>query len=237
MVAGSAASTYYSEPRTTQDIDIVIDPDRRSLQAFVGALDPARYYVGDSEAALARRGQFNVIDTTSGWKVDLIVCRDRPFSRQKLARRRQVEIEGLRVSVASPEDTILAKLEWGELSGSSRQRRDVQAMVGPLEMASTSSTSGGGPSSSASETPSPRCSTGRHHRRDGDCLAAVAPVRYRFTGGRRRQPLPVSTAPPTSSTGAPVRRRARWTGRRRGRRRARGGHRCRPRPCGGRSAR
>ncbi len=132
MVAGSVASTYYSEPRTTQDIDIVIDPDRRSLQAFVGALDPARYYVGDSEAALARRGQFNVIDTTSGWKVDLIVCRDRPFSRQKLARRRQVEIEGLRVSVASPEDTILAKLEWGELSGSSRQRRDVQAMVGAL---------------------------------------------------------------------------------------------------------
>lgn len=129
MVAGSVASTYYSEPRTTQDIDIVIDPDQGSLRVFVAALDPARYYVGDAEAAFACRGLFNVIDTTSGWKVDMIVCRDRPFSRNELERRRQVAIEGLRVSLASPEDTILAKLEWGELSGSARQHRDVQAIV------------------------------------------------------------------------------------------------------------
>ncbi|CAN5832474.1 hypothetical protein BH24ACT3_BH24ACT3_16480 [soil metagenome] len=129
MVAGSVASTYYSEPRTTQDIDIVIDPDQSSLRRFVAGLDHDRYYMGDAEGAFAQRSQFNVIDITSGWKIDLMLCRDRPFSRTELERRQRVDIEGLQVHVASPEDTILAKLEWGATSGSERQRRDVSAIV------------------------------------------------------------------------------------------------------------
>ncbi len=34
MVAGSVASTFHGEPRATQDIDFVIDPDATALRAL-----------------------------------------------------------------------------------------------------------------------------------------------------------------------------------------------------------
>lgn len=129
MVAGSIASTHHGEPRTTQDIDLIIDPpSEANLDAFVAGLDRARFYVGEW-AALEGRRQFNVIDVTTGWKVDLILRRDRPFSRSEFDRRHPVVIAGVQTAVATVEDTILAKLEWARAGGSERQRRDVVAML------------------------------------------------------------------------------------------------------------
>lgn len=42
MLAGAFASTYHGDPRTTNDIDVVIDPSRDALDALVRGLDPAR---------------------------------------------------------------------------------------------------------------------------------------------------------------------------------------------------
>ena len=129
MVAGSLASTHHGEPRSTQDIDLVIDPSEAALANFVSALDRDRFYVGDAQGALERRDQFNVIDLTTGWKVHLIICKDRPFSRSEFARRQPVVIAGVATAVATAEDTILAKLEWARAGGSDRQRRDVASML------------------------------------------------------------------------------------------------------------
>jgi hypothetical protein len=48
-----------------------------------------RYYISPESAreALARRSMFNVIDFDEGWKADLIVRKDRPFSIEELRRR------------------------------------------------------------------------------------------------------------------------------------------------------
>lgn len=129
MVAGSLASTHHGEPRSTQDIDLVIDPSAASLATFVAGLDRDRFYVGDADGALERRDQFNVIDLTTGWKVDLIIRKDRAFSRSEFGRRQPVVIAGVRTAIASAEDTILAKLEWAKAGGSERQRRDVTAIL------------------------------------------------------------------------------------------------------------
>ena len=129
MVAGSLASTLHGEPRSTQDIDLVVDPTPDQLAAFVDRLDTDRFYVGDAFGALERRDQFNVIDVTTGWKVDLIIRKDRPFSQTEFGRRRPAVILGVRTAVASVEDTILAKLEWAKADDSDRQRRDVTAMI------------------------------------------------------------------------------------------------------------
>jgi hypothetical protein len=129
MVAGSLASTHHGEPRSTQDIDLVIDPSPESLARFVESLDAERFYVGDAGGALDRRDQFNVIDTATGWKVDLIIRKDRPFSFTEFERREPVTIVGVETAVASVEDTILAKLEWAKAGGSDRQRRDVVTML------------------------------------------------------------------------------------------------------------
>ena len=71
---------------------------------------------------------FNVIDPASGWKADLIVRKDRPFSRVELERRQATDFFGLPIHVATVEDVILSKLEWAKLGGSARQLEDVRTL-------------------------------------------------------------------------------------------------------------
>jgi hypothetical protein len=132
MVAGSFASTYHGEPRATHDIDLVIDPSREQLRSFVEGLDPRSYYASAEAAEVAwnRRGQFNVVDLASGWKVDLILRKDRAFSREEFSRREPATMLDAQVFVATAEDTILAKLEWARLGESERQLRDVVGVLG-----------------------------------------------------------------------------------------------------------
>lgn len=133
MLAGSFASTFHGDPRTTNDIGLVIDCDRASLDRFVRQLDPDLFYVGPEAAdeAWRRRGQFNVVILESGWKVDLFLRKDRAFSREEFSRRQSAEIAGARVWLATAEDTIVAKLDWARSGESERQLRDV---IGVLEV-------------------------------------------------------------------------------------------------------
>jgi hypothetical protein len=131
MIAGSFASTYHGEPRTTQDIDLVIDSSRSGIETFVASLDPEIYYC-DLDAALdahRRQGQFNLVDMRSGWKIDFIVRKSRPFSEMEFSRRRPANILGCDVYIATAEDTIVAKLEWARDSTSERQLRDVASIL------------------------------------------------------------------------------------------------------------
>jgi hypothetical protein len=133
MLAGSFASTFHGDPRTTNDIDLVIDCNRDALDRLVRQLDSSRFYVSADAAdeAWQRRGQFNVVLLESGWKVDLILRGNRGFSREEFARRQPAEIAGARVWVATAEDTIIAKLESAQAGEPERQLRDV---VGILEV-------------------------------------------------------------------------------------------------------
>ena len=131
MITGSFASTYHGTTRTTHDIDVVIDADRAALETLVRSFPDDEYYVDLDAAldALAHRSQFNVIDLATGWKADLIVRKDREFSRAELARREPAEILGARVFVATAEDTIVSKLEWAKIGESERQLRDVAGIL------------------------------------------------------------------------------------------------------------
>lgn len=43
MIAGSFASTVHGFPRSTQDIDIVIDPSHAELETLLGSVSPEAY--------------------------------------------------------------------------------------------------------------------------------------------------------------------------------------------------
>jgi len=89
MVVGSFASSVHGEPRTTRDLDLVIDPTREQLDQLLAALDPDQYYVDADVArdALRRRSMFNVIEIESAWKLDLVILKARAFSIEELGRR------------------------------------------------------------------------------------------------------------------------------------------------------
>lgn len=132
MVAGSVASSVHGEPRSTQDIDLVVDPSPSALACLVRTLLAADFYVSEDAAILAlkARRQFNVIDLETGWKADLIVRKDRPFSASEFARRQPATVLGVQVHIATAEDVVLAKLEWAKKGGGSeRQLRDVRGIL------------------------------------------------------------------------------------------------------------
>jgi len=131
MVVGSFASTFHGEPRTTQDLDLVIDPTGQQLEQLLAALHPDRFYV-DSEVArdaLRRRTMFNIIEMSTAWKLDLVIRKARPFSVEEMRRREAVTILDVAVKIATAEDTIISKLEWSKASSSERQLEDVAGIL------------------------------------------------------------------------------------------------------------
>jgi hypothetical protein len=132
MITGSLAASHHGRPRATHDADVVIDPDPAQLDTLVRDLDNSNFYVDAATArdAFESRRQFNVIETTHACKIDLIIRKDRAFSREEFSRRQRVDVGfGRPLSMITPEDSILSKLEWARRADSERQLRDAAAIA------------------------------------------------------------------------------------------------------------
>lgn len=131
MVVGSFASSAHGLPRTTQAIDLVIDPTPAQLTALLAAIDLDRYDVDADTArdALRRHGMFNVIDMTNGWKLDLVIRKASAHAVEELARRVVGIVAGVTAPLATAEDVIIGKLMWARAGGSDRQLADVAGIV------------------------------------------------------------------------------------------------------------
>lgn len=124
-VGGSWASSLLGKPRFTHDVDLMIEPFPGKEAAFCEAFGED-YYVSLPmiQDAFRRRSSFNIIHWASGFKVDLFVCKDRPFEASVLARRHIYDLpDGQTFILVSPEDLILLKLEWYRLGGCSSERQ------------------------------------------------------------------------------------------------------------------
>jgi hypothetical protein len=131
FIGGSLASTLYGMVRTTQDSDIIADLSMEHTPLLVEALQ-SEFYMDDEMIAdaIIHCSSFNIIHRESLFKVDVFVPKPRNFLRMQFTRARKEilsEDPEMEAFVASPEDTLLAKLEWYRLGGevSERQRRDV----------------------------------------------------------------------------------------------------------------
>jgi len=131
MVTGSFVSALHGVPRATHDIDVVIAPSGEQIDALLKQFAESDYFVEPEDAmqALRHRTQFNVIDQHSIWKIDFILRKERPFSRAEFERRVLVNILGVSVYAAAPEDILLAKLEWAKLGESERQIKDAAGII------------------------------------------------------------------------------------------------------------
>src|ERR1035437_761515 len=88
MVVGSMASSAYGEPRFTQDVDVVIDPTESQATSLCKAFAADEFYASEdaARAAVRSRGQFNILHSRSGNKVDLVILSAGPWERTEISR-------------------------------------------------------------------------------------------------------------------------------------------------------
>ena len=135
FIGGSMASAVHGVVRATMDVDIVADMQLKQVEPFVLRLGDT-FYVDSNmiRDAIHRRSSFNMIHLETMFKVDVFIRKARPYDHNQFDRRvsqiLSTEPETT-AYVASPEDTILAKLEWYRQGGeiSDRQWQDVLNII------------------------------------------------------------------------------------------------------------
>lgn len=134
-ITGGVAAIAYGEPRTTQDLDLVIEVASSAMEPLVRALEQIGFYVPAGAVAEVKAGRGRVLSVTHLEQVlraDIVLSSDRPFDRSKMERRQLIAINlagEVLYWVCSAEDLILAKLLWGQRSNFQKQWRDVLGVL------------------------------------------------------------------------------------------------------------
>ncbi len=130
MISGSVAASYYSKPRMTRDIDIVVELAGSEVDKFT-ALFQKDFYADKEyiEKEVLRKGMFNLIHSQYAVKVDFIIRKDSEFQKTAFSRRKELLVENKPAWFISPEDLILAKLDWAKDSHSEMQLKDVRNLI------------------------------------------------------------------------------------------------------------
>lgn len=130
-ITGGVAATAYGEPRTTQDLDVVLNMIPEGLQQLVQSLELAGFYVPGVEDAVTGRTQtLQIIHQQTVMQADLMLSGSDEFDIVKLQRRQLLSIPDRGVLYfASPEDVILSKLQWRRFSQSEKQWRDILGIL------------------------------------------------------------------------------------------------------------
>jgi len=130
MITGSIAANFYTTPRMTRDIDIVIEVTENNADMLFSLFSDDFYIDKDAVRNAIRNKQiFNIIHNEGIVKVDFIIRKDTNYRKLEFERRRSIVFEGLKFNIASPEDLIISKLYWTKESLSEMQIRDVQNLM------------------------------------------------------------------------------------------------------------
>jgi len=114
----------------TRDIDLVVEITRTDVDRIVSLFSSDCYIDKDSvRCAVNEQGMFNIIHNDWVIKADFIIRKNAEYRVEEFARRKQIDIEAVPVSVVTAEDLILSKLVWGKESQSEFQLRDVRQMI------------------------------------------------------------------------------------------------------------
>ncbi len=133
-VTGGYAVSVWGRPRSTFDIDIVVQFRKEKAKVLIKQLRSLSKagYIDESAVvrAIDKGGEFNFIHSESGIKVDFwTIKKGDKIGEQELRRRISKKIDGQKIYFISPEDLILSKLRWYKKSQSTRHLEDIEPIL------------------------------------------------------------------------------------------------------------
>ena len=131
MLTGSMASNAWGIPRTTHDLDFIVQLPPAEVSHFVELFTAEDYFVDEAmvRSACQPPHQFNVLHIPSALKVDFWTLRIDEFEREMFRRKVKDSSLGETVWIATAEDVVLHKLYWNNLTPSERQLGDVAGVA------------------------------------------------------------------------------------------------------------
>ena len=113
VIVGAISVAAWGSPRTSHDIDLMVALDQ-NIEKFVDFLKKNDFHVSVDEvkAALKEKSHFTVFDELSIFRLDVKGVYTE-FDKDTLERRRKVKLYDQDIWVSSPEDLILAKINFG----------------------------------------------------------------------------------------------------------------------------
>jgi hypothetical protein len=135
VVGGSFASSLYGNARLTNDIDIVVAINLNHAENLVKELEDEFYIDEESiKRAIRSAKTFNAIHFESSFKVDFFVAQGGGLQEKELERRQlhtMNTVPKITFYAATPEDIILAKLDWYYKGGgvSTQQWSDIAGVI------------------------------------------------------------------------------------------------------------
>lgn len=131
VIGGSVAASLLGEPRSTLDLDLMIDCEPATARALARRLQEICYVDEDNVVEAAKHhGSFNAIHFGTSLKIDFFFA-ESDFARDALRNRRTIPLRGAELSFYAVEDLIVRKLHWFRLGNetSERQWRDIAGML------------------------------------------------------------------------------------------------------------
>lgn len=137
MVGGAVAVWPWGEPRSTQDIDIVIQLGVDHINTLSKELEKVEIFLPPDiimENLYETRGDppINAIHGTSGYKAEMFLVREGDELR-KAAFKRRVKVdfgpEVGEIFIHSPEDLIIYKMLYYSLSQQTKHIRDIGSIL------------------------------------------------------------------------------------------------------------
>jgi hypothetical protein len=125
-IGGSMAAAAYSVPRFTRDVDIVIDLPLDRVPDFVARFPRPAFYIDEAAVrqAVRERGQFNIIHSESGVKVDLYLPAE-PLQEAQIRRARRIVSDSGEANYSPPEELVIMKLMYYQYGQPDRHLEDI----------------------------------------------------------------------------------------------------------------
>lgn len=119
------AAAAYSVPRFTRDVDIVIDLPLDRVTEFAARFPRPAFYVDEMaiRQAIRDRGQFNIIHSESGVKVDLYIPAE-PLQERQIRRANRITTDSGAANYSPPEELIIMKLIYWKYGQPERHLED-----------------------------------------------------------------------------------------------------------------
>ena len=130
MVSGGIAVSFWGFPRTTHDIDIVIEAREKDKDKIMKIFEKD-FYISDEavEEAIKNQFTFNIIDNKSGLKIDFWLIKKDAFGKSEFSRKIKKKIYGEDIYMISPEDLVLCKLMGFKETKSDRRLQDAKSIL------------------------------------------------------------------------------------------------------------